>query len=118
MFGILVALGGQAPGNRISEIFGRRSRGHKIRGFEEETHPILGPPEKHARRLQEEAHQDLSVEISVPRDRRARHFQQEIRQDLGARAPVPLSLDAGVDVCLLCVYASVSVFAFGKQELF
>ena len=31
---------------------------------------------------------------------------------------MPLSLNAGVDVRLLCVYASVSVFAFGKQELF
>ena len=43
--------------------------------LEEERHPILGPLEKHARGLQEEAHQDLSAEVSVPRDRHARHFQ-------------------------------------------
>ncbi|OLP99099.1 hypothetical protein AK812_SmicGene18380 [Symbiodinium microadriaticum] len=37
---------------------------------------------------------------------------------LVARAPVPLHLNAGVDACLLCVYTFVSVFAYGKQELF
>ena len=82
------------------------------RGFEEETHPILGPLEKHARGLQE----DLSAAISVPRAQDP--FNRKRVRIFVAGAPMPLSLNAGVDVCLLCVYALVIRFAFGKQELF
>ena len=74
---------GHARGNQISENLVPRAC-QKKRGFEEEMHPILGPLEKQAKGLQEEAHQDLSAEISEPRDRHARHFQQETRQVLGS----------------------------------
>ena len=80
------------------------------RGFEEETHPIFGPLEKHAGGLQEEAHQDLSAEISVPPDRHARHFQQETRQDLGSTssgAPLPKCRGPCVSPMWLRVYLRV-----------
>ena len=83
------------------------------RGFEEETHPILGPLEKHARGLQEEAHQDASAEISVPRGRHTRHFQQETRQGLGSTSSgAALSLKCVSPMCL-CVCVRVCFWQAG-----
>ena len=83
------------------------------RGFEEETHPILGPLEKHARGLQEEVHQDVSAEISVPRGRHTRHFQQEAHQGLGSTSSgAALSLKCVSPMCL-CVCVRVCFWQAG-----